>query len=403
METLLITGGTGFIGSHTAVACVSTWKGKILVVDNFRNSHRSVANTLESLSPNIHVQECDLMDFRQVTELFMIHNIKAVIHFAALKSVAESVAKPLLYYNTNLTMLLNVTQAMLDQGVKTFIFSSSACVYESKLPSETETPTDPDGYDGYDEDAFRVDVSSTCPYGQTKRMGERILYDLSVAHPDLRIIILRYFNPLGALTLTATFPDPNSLLKNPDHHRLAILGENPVSTPNNIMPVLLRAIRDQQPFYIYGDDYKTADGTCERDYIHVMDVAEGHVAALQNARAGFVTCNLGTGRPTSVQELLRRTNQLTKTPFPIHVSERRPGDVSRVFADASWAEAVWGWKATRSLDTMLIDALNWAKHLDSTVSVAAISETIPEPASVQIVVESVSDGPVVLTATPETT
>lgn len=381
-NTLLITGGTGFIGSHTAVACVKFWPGRILVVDNFRNSHESVGNTLESLSPNIKVQTCDLMDYRQVNALFMQHHITAVIHFAALKSVEESVAKPLLYYSHNLNMLLHVCQAMVDHNVKNLVFSSSACVYSKSSNSLGTGYSNSTGYsksnsserdhkNGFEEEDFQVG-NAVCPYGQTKRMGERILYDLSQAHPEMSITVLRYFNPLGALTLNGT-KVTNDWLKDPKHAKMPVLGENPKGQPKNIMPILLRALHEQRPFYIYGDDYDTADGTCERDYIHVMDVAEGHVAALRHAKPGLVTCNLGTGQPTSVQNLLCRVNQLTTGRIEVQTAARRPGDSARVFADATWAEALWGWVPRRSLDTMLVDSLNWANRAQTQVVQSAKS------------------------------
>lgn len=378
-NTLLITGGTGFIGSHTAVACVKFWHGKILIVDNFRNSYESVGDTLESLAPNIKVQSCDLMDYRQVNALFMQHHITAVIHFAALKSVEESVSQPLLYYSHNLNMLLHVCQAMVDYHVNTLVFSSSACVYSKPSCSRSTvdegrgTETNPNSHShGFEEEDFQVN-DAVCPYGQTKRMGERILYDLSQAHPQMSITILRYFNPLGALTLKGT-QVTNNWLVNPKHAKMPVLGENPKGQPKNIMPILLRALHEQRPFQIYGDDYDTADGTCERDYIHVMDVAEGHVAALRHAKPGLVTCNLGTGQPTSVRNLLRRLNDLTTSRIEVQTAARRRGDSARVFADATWAEALWGWAARRSLDTMLVDSLNWANRAQTQAVQSATCE-----------------------------
>jgi UDP-glucose 4-epimerase len=323
---LLLTGGCGYIGSHTAWACEddesTPWEVHLL--DDLRNAAGPPPRRPGRRPPRFH--RLDLSDGEALGQLFAAHRFDAVVHFAALKSVDESLAHPLDYYDNNVGGLVQLLRQMDRHGCRQLVFSSSATVY-GDAPSPL-AEDDPPG-------------RLTTPYGRTKAMGEQILADLAAADPRWRIAVLRYFNPVGA-------------------HPSGALAERPRGRPANLMPCLLRALRSGEPFRIYGDDYPTPDGTCQRDYIHVMDVAEAHLAALctlATAAGGVLTANLGTGRPHSVREVVRAVEAAAGRPVLTVQAPRRPGDCASVFAAAGRAERLLGWRSRRTLEDMCRDAL----------------------------------------------
>lgn len=328
---ILVTGGAGFIGSHTCVALAQAGY-PTLILDNLSNSRFGVLDRLESIC-GIRPQfiKGDVRDNVMLDDIFERYNIAAVIHFAGLKAVGESVAKPLNYYDNNVYGTLNLLAAMRRAGVKTFIFSSSATVYGDPASVPIK------------EDATR---SATNPYGRSKLMVEDILADLSYAEPDWSIARLRYFNPVGA-------------------HEGGMIGEDPQGMPNNLMPFITQvAIGRREKLLVFGDDYPTMDGTGMRDYIHVMDLAEGHVAALKYCQqsGGLFTTNLGTGQGYSVLQIVKAFEVASQRPVPCEIVARRPGDIAKCWADPSYAEKTLGWKAQRGLDQMCLDSWRWQQQ-----------------------------------------
>ncbi len=330
---ILITGGAGYIGSHMGVALAQAGE-RYLVLDNFSNSRRSVLERMGRITG--HAPECvtgDVRDAALLKALFAQHRISAVIHFAALKAVGESVREPLAYYDNNVAGTVTLLQAMQAADVRTLVFSSSATVYgePAALPIR--------------EDFAR---SATNPYGWTKLMMEQVLTDLDASAPgQWRIARLRYFNPVGA-------------------HESGLIGEDPRGEPNNLMPYVAQVAAGQRErLNVYGDDYPTPDGTGLRDYIHVCDLAEGHMAALRYLRqhAGLLTVNLGTGRPVSVLEMVRSFERASGRTVPYRVAPRRPGDVAACWADPSLAERQLGWRARRSVENMCADAWRWQRNV----------------------------------------
>ena len=322
-------GGAGYIGSHTALELLRGGHD-VVVVDDFSNSSPAALDRIAELAGRpVEAHEFDLCDAPAVRALFARSEFDAVMHFAGKKAVGESVAQPIAYYRTNVDSTLALLEAMQATGVRRLIFSSSATVYgpDATAPLAEELP-----------------LSASNPYGWTKVVIERILQDLAAADGTFRIGLLRYFNPVGA--------DPSGLI-----------GENPRGRPNNLMPLLLQAASGELPLLqVYGDDYDTADGTGVRDYLHVSDIAAGHVAALTALdRIGtpIRAWNLGTGRGTSVLQLVRAFEAATGQRVPYEIVARRPGDVAECYADPARAERELGWRATRSLAEMCADAWRW--------------------------------------------
>lgn len=323
---ILVTGGTGYIGSHT---CVSLIEGgfDVVIADNLSNSEKDVLDKIQAITGEKPVfYEMDLCEERAVMELFEKESIDGVIHFAGLKAVGESVAQPLWYYQNNLISTMNLLKAMGQHGVFNFIFSSSATVYgqPEKVPITEEFP-----------------IGAMNPYGATKLFQERILMDLYQSDPRWNIMLLRYFNPIGA-------------------HETGFLCENPKGIPNNLMPYILQVAGGKLPHLnVFGNDYDTPDGTGVRDYIHVMDLAEGHIAALkkiqENPQIGLKVYNLGTGNGYSVLEIVRAFEQANGIPVPFEIAPRRPGDIAICYADCSLSARELGWQAKRNLEDMCKD------------------------------------------------
>jgi len=330
--TILVTGGTGFIGSHTCVTLLETGYD-VLVLDNLSNSNASVIGSIQQicgLKPTFI--EGDIRDQSLLKRLFETYPVSAVIHFAGLKAVGESVEKPLEYYENNVGGTLDLLAAMQSAGVKTMVFSSSATVYgdPASVPIREDFPR-----------------SSTNPYGATKLMIENILADMYQADPDWRFARLRYFNPVGA-------------------HQSGLIGENPIGVPNNLMPFISQAaagLRDE--LSVFGDDYDTVDGSGVRDYIHVVDLANGHGAALEylNHNDEMLTVNLGTGQGVSVLEMINAFENSNQCKVPYQIAKRRAGDIARCWADTRLANRLLNWHATRTLEDMCVDAWRWQNTL----------------------------------------
>lgn len=325
---ILLTGATGYIASHTWLALLSAGF-EVVGVDNFSNSSPEVLNRLGKLSgATLDFVQADVCDASRMEEVFANRKIDAAIHFAAFKAVGESISKPLDYYTNNVGGLLTLCNAMQANDCKTLVFSSSATVYgrPDRLPIREEAT-----------------LSATNPYGATKLMSENILRDVEAADRSWKIGLLRYFNPVGA-------------------HSSGLIGEDPRGTPNNLMPYVAQvAVGKRERLQVFGNDYDTPDGTGVRDYIHVLDLAEGHVAALRyllDKKASF-TANLGTGQGHSVLELLRAFERASGRSLPFEIVGRRPGDVASCYADASLAKELLGWQATRDLETMCVDSWHW--------------------------------------------
>ncbi|MEY4505585.1 MAG: UDP-glucose 4-epimerase [Pseudomonadota bacterium] len=327
MKTL-ITGGAGFIGSHTAVELLQAGHD-VVIVDNLCNSRPAVLDRIQTLAGrDFCFVQTDVRDAAALDRVFAQHPIDGVIHFAGLKAVGESVAQPLRYFDNNLGSTLALLQAMDRAGVRRLVFSSSATVYGD--PAQTPiTESSP--------------LQVTNPYGRTKLICEDMLRDLQAADPRWHVAILRYFNPVGA-------------------HPSGRMGEQPNGTPNNLMPYITQvAVGQRDGLNIFGNDYPTPDGTGVRDYIHVVDLALGHLAALRylQDRQSSITVNLGTGRGVSVKELVDTFIQVTGVPVPHRYVERRPGDVAICYADTHLAQTALGWKAELGLERMCQDAWRW--------------------------------------------
>ena len=327
---ILLTGATGFIGSHTWLSLLAAGF-RVVGVDNFSNSAPEVLNRLRTLSgTEPEFVRADVCDPAAMAAVLDAEPIDAAVHFAAFKAVGESTAKPLDYYANNIGGLLTLARTMADHGCKTLVFSSSATVYGApeSLPLR--------------EDAA---LSSTNPYGATKLMGESILRDLQHADPLWRVALLRYFNPVGA-------------------HQSGLIGEDPRGIPNNLLPFVAQvAVGRRARLQVFGNDYDTPDGTGVRDYIHVLDVAEGHVNALRYLleQRRSITANLGTGRGHSVLEVVRAFERASGASVPCDFVARRPGDVAASYADVSLANDLLQWHATRDLDTMCADSWRWQR------------------------------------------
>ena len=326
---ILVTGGAGFIGSHTCAALAAQGLPYV-ILDNFSNSKPSVLDRLARITGEKPLCiEGDVRDGALLARVLREHAITAVIHFAGLKAVSESVREPLRYYDTNVSGTVTLLAAMRDADVRTLVFSSSATVYGDPAGS-------PIGED--------APLQPTNPYGQTKFMAEQILADLDRSEPgQWRLARLRYFNPVGA-------------------HESGLIGEDPQDIPNNLMPFVAQvAAGARKELSVFGGDYPTADGTGVRDYIHVSDLAEGHVAALRYLQntPGLLTVNLGTGEPVSVLQMVQAFERASGVPVPYRIVDRRPGDVAAYWADGSRAEQLLGWKAKRDVDQMCADVWRW--------------------------------------------
>jgi len=326
--SLLITGGTGYIGSHTVVELLKLDKD-IIIVDNLANSSTKVLDRIEQItSKSVKFIEADICDAVAMNHIFEQHDIDAVIHFAGLKAVGESSQIPLSYYQNNVSGTITLLETMSKHKVKNLVFSSSATVYGENNPSPLDET---------------MPTSATNPYGQTKLMIEHILFDLAKSDSDWSIACLRYFNPIGA-------------------HESGLIGENPNGVPNNLLPYVAQvAVGRLAQLQIFGDDYNTVDGTGVRDYIHVVDLAVGHVKALGNLSKikGCQPINLGTGNGTSVLEIVNTFKVVSKQDIPYKIVPRRAGDIATVFADASVANELLQWQATRNLQQMIEDTWRW--------------------------------------------
>lgn len=328
MKNILVTGGLGFIGSHTVVElCKNNYN--VIIVDNLSNSNIDVLDKLKEITKkDIVFYKNDVCDKKALKNIFNNENIDAVIHFAGFKAVGESVEKPLKYYRNNIDSTLSLLEVMEEYSCFNLIFSSSATVYgkPKKLPIKEDFP-----------------LSTTNPYGTTKLFIEYILKDLYASNNKWNITILRYFNPIGA-------------------DKSGLIGENPKDIPNNLMPYILKVVTNELPVLkIFGDDYDTYDGTGVRDYIHVSDLAYGHVLALKNNDSGVKIYNLGTGHGTSVLDLVNTFEKVNNVKINKEITKRRPGDIDACFASCDKAYKELGFKAQHTVDEMCLDAYNYIK------------------------------------------
>lgn len=337
MAKILVTGGTGYIGSHTVVE-LQNEGFEVVIVDNLSNSNIEVLNGIEKITGiRPAFENIDCVDYVSMDRMFeKYQNIDAIIHFAAYKAVGESVEKPLMYYRNNLVSLINILQLMPIHKVRSMVFSSSCTVYGQ-----------PDVLPVTEQASIKVAQS---PYGNTKQIGEEIIRDTLSANADLQSIILRYFNPIGA-------------------HPSAEIGELPNGVPNNLLPFVTQtAIGLRKQLSVFGDDYNTPDGSCIRDYINVVDLAKAHVIAVKrmlhnNTKSQIETFNLGTGRGLSVLEIIKTFMKVTGVEVPYKIVGRRSGDVEKVWADPSYANTVLGWKATETVEDTLRSAWAWEQKL----------------------------------------
>lgn len=330
---ILVTGGTGYIGSHTVVELIKAGH-EVTIIDNLFNSKIEVLDkitTLTGTKPEFH--KIDILDLAGMRELFQSHDFEAVIHFAGLKAVAESIEKPLEYYETNVQGTVNLLKCMAEFKVNKIIFSSSATVYGAKNSGKLS-------------ENLTTGVAITNPYGETKHVIEKILEAEAVARPEMSVVILRYFNPVGA-------------------HESGLLGEDPNGIPNNLMPIVMKVRSGEiKELAIYGNDYDTRDGTCIRDYIHVVDLALGHLKSMQAfAKTGTSIYNLGSGCGTSVLEIMHAFEEANHAALPHRFADRRPGDLAEIFADPSKAKRELNWETTHTIEDAMRDTINF---LDST-------------------------------------
>lgn len=329
---ILLTGGTGYIGSHAAVELLELGY-EVEIMDNLFNSKITVLDNIEKITgkrPKFY--KVDLLDKKGMDELFKNGKYDLVIHFAGLKAVGESVEKPLKYYENNVGGTVNLLECMQKYGVRKIVFSSSATVYGEQGVSEMF------------ED-MQTGVGITNPYGETKYVIEEMLKDLAVAEPSFEITILRYFNPVGS-------------------HKSGLIGEDPNDIPNNLMPIIMKVSTGEiEELAVFGDDYETPDGTGMRDYIHVVDLAKGHVAAIEHMKPGVSIYNLGTGRATSVLEMVAAFEKASGKKLPYKVAPRRAGDLAHIYANPEKAWKELGWKTELTIEDAMNDTINYLKHL----------------------------------------
>jgi UDP-glucose 4-epimerase len=326
---ILVTGGAGYIGSHTCLELLNAGY-EVVVIDNFSNSKLTSLERVEALTnKKITFQEGDIRDRDFLRSVFTEHKINAVIHFAGLKAVGESVAYPLRYYDNNVNGSVVLTEVMTEFNVKTIVFSSSATVYDA--PGDRQIRED-------------FPLKPTNPYGQSKFMVEQVLRDLSVSDDTWNVAILRYFNPVGS-------------------HESGMIGEDPNGIPNNLMPFIAQvAVGRRKELSVFGSDYPTPDGTGVRDYIHVVDLAQGHLAALKTLvkqQQGLITVNLGTGQGYSVLDMVKAFESSTGKRIPYKLVDRRPGDIATCYADPSFAKQILGWEANLGIEAMCKDTWHW--------------------------------------------
>ena len=332
MSTILVTGGAGYIGSHTVVELVKAGFDPI-IFDNFSNSKPAVLNRIKQIcGRSVPFYAGDIRVYEQLATVFKENKIDGVIHFAGLKAVGESVKKPLEYYRNNLDSTMTLLEVMEEFGCKSLVFSSSATVYgpNNPHPYKEEMPA----------------IQSSSPYGWTKVMNERILTDYCTAHPDFSAVLLRYFNPIDA-------------------HESGLIGDDPNGIPNNLMPYIGRVAAGKlEKLTIFGGDYDTPDGTCQRDYLHVVDLAVGHLKALEYAaeHKGVEAINLGTGNGVSVLELVNAFQKVNGMKLPYVIGPRRDGDLPAFWADASKAKELLGWEATHTVEDMCRSSWQFAKN-----------------------------------------
>ena len=327
---ILVTGGAGFIGSHTCVELLNAGY-EIVVVDNYYNANpKSLERVKELTGKDFKSYECDIRDSEGMDKIFKENKIDAVIHFAGLKAVGESCQKPIEYYDNNIGGTLKLCDVMRNNGCKNIVFSSSATVYGMNNVSPLKETMKTGG--------------TTNPYGTTKYMIEIILEDIYKSDNEWNVTLLRYFNPIGA-------------------HESGRIGENPSGIPNNLMPYITQVAIGKRPFLsVYGNDYDTPDGTCIRDYIHVVDLADGHVKAVNNildGKKGVQIFNLGTGKGYSVLDIVKAFSKAYGKELPYKIAPRRPGDLAVCYSDPSKAKEVLGWEAKRGIDDMCRDSWNW--------------------------------------------
>ena len=331
MTRVLLAGGAGYIGSHTAVELLENGYDIVVADDLSNSSEESLERVKKITGKDFPFYEADVCDKTALDKIFEENAIDAVIHFAGKKAVGESVAMPLEYYRINLNATLSLCESMIEHGVKNIIFSSSATVYsaDNKVP--------------FTENSH---LGCSNPYGWTKLMNEQILQDIAKANPGFSVVLLRYFNPVGA-------------------HPSGLIGEDPQGIPNNLMPFIAQtAVGKREKINVFGDDYDTPDGTGVRDYLHVVDLAAGHVAALRYVldHEGTEIFNLGTGHGVSVLEMIASYSKACGHDLPYVIAPRRPGDLATVYADATKAKEVLGWTAAKTLDDMCADSWNWQSH-----------------------------------------
>lgn len=329
---LLVTGGCGFIGSHTVVELL-TRKDEVVIIDDFSNSDSKVLDAIFKITGKKPLfYEGDVKDKVLLRKIFTENQIDAVIHFAGYKAVGESVQQPLKYYENNLESTIHLCEVMDEFSCRKLVFSSSATVYGNpkSLPLKEDSS-----------------LSTTNPYGTTKLMIEKMLEDVVFSHPHWSIAILRYFNPIGC-------------------HSSGLIGENPKGIPNNLMPYLLKVATGELPkLTVFGDDYETTDGTGVRDYIHVVDLARGHLKAIDyvSKREGIDVFNLGTGKGYSVLELVKTFEKVNHISIPYQIGPRRPGDIAACYADCSYALEKLGWRAEKDLETMCLDSYHYVRRI----------------------------------------
>ena len=327
---ILVSGGLGYIGSHTVVELLNK-NYDVVIIDNLYNAQE---DTLDKIFMITHKKaefyKIDATDYKSLLKVFNKHQFDGIIHFAGYKAVGESVSKPLMYYENNLLSTITLAKLAVERNIPKFIFSSSATVYgDGKSPFDESMPL----------------LVRTNPYGETKAMNERILMDTSKVNPEFSVTLLRYFNPIGA-------------------HQSGLIGEIPNGIPNNLMPYVTQVARGlREKLWIYGNDYDTIDGTGVRDYIHVTDLAKGHVAALESDKKGINIYNLGTGKGTSVLELVNTFMKINQIDIPYEITSRRPGDIAISYANVDKAKRELHWQAELKIEDMVRDAWNFEKNL----------------------------------------